>query len=90
MTVDANGLPPLALDGEVFPFIPVRRAGVPSGVVEVPVTLQALDLGIRFQTTIVAGSMGVTVMEGQHKDGGSAVQPHSGWWMLEYSRELLK
>ncbi|KAH8728132.1 hypothetical protein GQ44DRAFT_702671 [Phaeosphaeriaceae sp. PMI808] len=87
--VDMNGVPPLELDGEVFPLIPYQREGIPSGVVEVPVTVKALDLGLQLETTIVAGSMGVFVTEGQQEDSGSTVQPCSGWWMLEDSRVPL-
>lgn len=89
LEVDEKGLPPLELDGVVFPFLAYMRAGPPSGVVEVPVTVKALDLGVQIETTIVAGSMGVTVTEGEHADGGDAVQPCSGWWMLEDSRRAL-
>jgi hypothetical protein len=88
-TVDANQLPPLELDGERFSLIPYHRAGVPSGVVEVPVLVDALDLGLRFQTTLVAGTMGVTVRDGPQGDPATMVQPCSGWWMLEDSREPL-
>ncbi|KAF2034035.1 hypothetical protein EK21DRAFT_85836 [Setomelanomma holmii] len=88
-TVDANNLPPLELDGVFFPLIPWARNGVPSGVLKVPVLVDALDLGLHFQTTLVAGSMGVTVKNGPQGEVDAMVQPCSGWWMLEDSREPL-
>jgi hypothetical protein len=83
LKTDENGLPPLQLDDQVFPLLPWMRDGVPSGVVEVPVIVEALDLGVKIDTTIVAGSMGVTVVD------ESTIQPHAGWWQLEDSREPL-
>jgi hypothetical protein len=82
----ANGRQYLVLDDEVFPLIFQSMRGDPVGVVEVPVTVKALDLGFRLNTHIVAGSMGMTVKAGG-RYAGSVVQPCSGWFMLEYGRE---
>jgi hypothetical protein len=51
--------------------------------------VESLDLGIKFGTRIVAGSMGMTIKGHKAKDGGTIVQPCSGFWMLEYGRERL-
>jgi hypothetical protein len=94
------------LDGETFPMVVPSKYGIPTGVVEVPgehgvlasliwlivsaVIVKSSDLGICFKTCIVAGSMGVTVTENNGEEGGTVVQPCSGWWMLEYEREPLR
>jgi hypothetical protein len=56
----------------------------------IAVIVKSFDLGICFKTRIVAGSMGMTVKEDNGKEGGTVVQPCSGWWMLEYTREPLR
>jgi hypothetical protein len=68
----------LKLDGEAFPILKQDKRGVPTGIVEVPVTVKALDLGLEFDTRIVAGSMGMTVTHDPEKDMQTTVQPHSG------------
>jgi hypothetical protein len=83
----ANGKESLVLDGEIFPLIAQSMRGVPVGVVEIPVTVQAIDLGLSFDTRIVADSMGMAVKKGDKPRDGTTVQPVSGWWMLEYGRE---
>jgi hypothetical protein len=85
----ANGRESLVSDGEIFPLIAQSMRGVPVGVVEIPVTVQAIDLGLSFDTRIVAGSMGMAVKKGDKLRDGTTVQPVSGWWMLEYGREPL-
>lgn len=79
----------LVLDGVKYPVIWQNRRGVPTGVVEVPVVVEAYDLGVKLDTRIVAGSMGVTVTKLKGGERGEVVQPCSGWWMLEYGREVL-
>jgi hypothetical protein len=83
----ANGRQYLVLDDEVFPLIFQSMRGDPVGVVEVPVTVKALDLGFRLNTHIVAGSMGMTVKAGG-RYAGSVVQPCSGWlcWSMDARR----
>jgi hypothetical protein len=51
--------------------------------------VESLDLGIKFDTRIVAGSMGMTIKGHKAKDGGTIVQPCCGFWMLEYGRARL-
>ncbi|KAF2124653.1 hypothetical protein P153DRAFT_379286 [Dothidotthia symphoricarpi CBS 119687] len=87
--VVANDKKPPKIDGEVYPLIYHTLEGVPSGVVEISVTVKALDLGLRFKTRIIAGSMGMTVTNGSKQGSGTMVQPCPGWWMVEYSRESI-
>jgi hypothetical protein len=90
---DVQGKKPLKLDGQAFPIMYQNSHGVPTGVVEVPVTVKALDLGLEFDTRIIAGSMGITVAKDPKKDPKkdmlTTVQPCLGWWMLEYGRKFL-
>jgi hypothetical protein len=79
----------LVLDGVKYPVIWQSRCGAPTGVVEVPVVVEAYDLGVKLDTRIVAGSMGMTVTKHKGGEKGEVVQPCSGWWMLEYGREAL-
>jgi hypothetical protein len=64
----------LTLDGVGFPII--RRTELPPGVVTVPVTL---DNGEITKAEFVAGSMGMRVID---REGQTAAQPASGWWLL--------
>lgn len=41
-----------------------------------------------FETTIVAGLVGVNVTEGEERVG-STVQPRSEWWMFEEKRREM-
>ncbi|KAF2798326.1 hypothetical protein K505DRAFT_346643 [Melanomma pulvis-pyrius CBS 109.77] len=70
------------LDGQAFPAI--AKVDVPKGVVTVPVTLKDYNTGTLIETTVVAGSVGMSLTE-----EGTTVQPRSGWWMLEDKRERL-
>lgn len=68
----------LVLDGVAFPL--VNPEEIPKGVVMVSVTIRDFDPKLEYQTTMVAGSVGMTVT-----GDGSKVQPVSGWLMLEDS-----
>jgi len=73
----------LKLDGVEYPFI--DRDSIPKGIVSVPVTVIDEAKELVYQTTIVARSVGMTAKTvGDLKDQ-VAVQPRSGWWMLEDS-----
>ncbi|KAF2803379.1 uncharacterized protein BDZ99DRAFT_482218 [Mytilinidion resinicola] len=75
----------LVLDGVAYPII--RPNATPDGVVFVPVKLQDFASGIQYQTTMIAGLVG---MEGVRTDGRlTTVQPSSGWWMLQDSKSSM-
>jgi hypothetical protein len=61
---------------------------MPSGAVEVPVVTTVYDMHTVFNTTTVAGSIGLGVVKYDAKDGVT-VQPISGWWSLEDSSKGL-
>jgi hypothetical protein len=54
------------LDDEAFPVLEQSSFGVLSGAVEVLVIVEAKDLNIRFDTRVVAGSIGMTVKNGDN------------------------
>jgi len=66
----------LVLDGARFPLI--RPKAVPRGIVTVPVKIKDYGERVEYETTMVAGLVGVTVNKEANR-----VQPRSGWWMLE-------
>jgi hypothetical protein len=73
----------LTLSGVKFPLIPYKD--IPKSVVTVPVTVRDLGAKCEYRTTMIAGSMGMSVTE-----QGSTMQPISGWWMLEDSSKPLR
>ena len=75
---------PLVLDGVSFPLMGPKD--VPRGFVTVPVIVKDYAARIDLNTTMVAGLVGVKLTS---KDDGDTMQPISGWWMLEDSREKM-
>jgi hypothetical protein len=76
---------PYVLDGQQYPSI--AKDSITSGMVEVPVTVMAWDQHLRYETVVVAGSVGMEVLE--DGDEGTRVQSRSGWSMIEVSRSPL-
>ncbi|KAM0251650.1 hypothetical protein ACHAQJ_008110 [Trichoderma viride] len=70
----------LVIDGVFFPIIRIKD--IPQGVVEVPVKVVDFSTMIRYDTTIIAGSMGMTATASKDKAAYDTFQPRSGWWML--------
>ncbi|KAF2111184.1 hypothetical protein BDV96DRAFT_582721 [Lophiotrema nucula] len=68
------------LDGVKYPVI--EQSAVPSGMVEVPVMCLDGVTNMEHETTVVAGSVGASVKD------GNVLQPVSGWWMFEESKEV--
>ena len=71
---------PLVLDGVSYPMI--HPEAVPKSIITVPVICVDVAEGKKYETTIVAGSVGMDL-----DLGGTMVQPRSGWWMLQDSCE---
>jgi hypothetical protein len=72
----------LTLGGVEFPLI--NPKAVPKAFVMAPVILKDVGTGVEYETTMVAGHVGVRSSEEDSK-----VQPVSGWWMLEDSVKPL-
>lgn len=72
----SNDRKPFRLDCGTYPILYQSMLGVPTGFVQVPVVVETYDLHIRFDTRIVAGSMGVTLKD--HQGAGMTVQPCPG------------
>ncbi|KAK1243506.1 hypothetical protein MKX08_001644 [Trichoderma sp. CBMAI-0020] len=75
----------LVVDGIVFPII--AAGDVPRAIAEVPIVFLDYESGIRYDTTVVTGFMGVestTSEEGKQKSAFSTdtVQPRSGYFIL--------
>lgn len=70
--------PQLSLDGQAYPGI--LQDNIPHGVVKVPVVIRDMERGIDFHTQLIAGSVGMSVLDESAE--GFTVQPRSGWWML--------
>ncbi|KAH8684354.1 hypothetical protein BGZ60DRAFT_397392 [Tricladium varicosporioides] len=75
----------LVLDGVAFPLI--SPASIPKGIVTCPVVVVDMAEGVQIDTTLVAGCVGMTLIT---DEGGTKVQPTSGWWMVEDSREAIR
>jgi hypothetical protein len=73
---------PYVLDGQQYPSI--AKDSITSGMVEVPVTVMAWDQRLRYETVVVAGSVGM-----EDGEEGTRVQSRSGWSMIEVSRSPL-
>ncbi|KAF2677695.1 hypothetical protein K458DRAFT_319247 [Lentithecium fluviatile CBS 122367] len=78
------------LDGQRYPE--VEKCKVPIGVVEVPVVIKDLSRRVKIDTTIVAGSVGVSVVRkgDEGVKGEDVMQPVAGWWMFEDGRSALE
>ncbi|KAL7893871.1 hypothetical protein HDV63DRAFT_384606 [Trichoderma sp. SZMC 28014] len=70
----------LIMDDVVFPII--RADSVPKAVVEVPVKVIDLSTMNQYDTTVIAGSIGMTATTSEKKAVYDTFQPRSGWWML--------
>lgn len=70
----------LVIDDVVFPIISASE--VPRAVVEVPVRVLDGSAMLDYNTTIIAGSVGVTATASENKGAPNTFQPRSGWWML--------
>lgn len=70
----------LVIDDVVFPII--RADSVPKAVVEVPVKVIDTSIMTDYDTTIIAGSIGMTASTSDNKAVYDTFQPRSGWWML--------
>ncbi|QYS99605.1 hypothetical protein H0G86_006726 [Trichoderma simmonsii] len=70
----------LVIDDVVFPII--RAKNVPQAVVEVPVKVLDTSTMLDYDTTIIAGSVGMTATASENKGVFDTFQPRSGWWML--------
>ncbi|TFB01843.1 Uncharacterized protein CCMA1212_006320 [Trichoderma ghanense] len=71
----------LVIDDVVFPVIGVKS--VPRAVVEVPVKVLDGYTMLDYDTTIIAGSVGVTATASEKQGEIDTFQPRSGWWMLQ-------
>jgi hypothetical protein len=77
----------LVLDGVAFPII--RQAAIPKAVANVPVRVFEVASGQELETTLVAGSVGMTATASDGGDKMDTFQPRSGWWMfLDKSKPL--
>ncbi|KAL7908032.1 hypothetical protein GGI35DRAFT_453182 [Trichoderma velutinum] len=70
----------LFIDDVEFPII--RTKTVPQAVVEVPVKVLDSSTMLEYETTIIAGSVGMTATASENKGEFNTFQPRSGWWML--------
>ncbi|KAL7794594.1 hypothetical protein V8C37DRAFT_409123 [Trichoderma ceciliae] len=70
----------LAMGGVSFPII--HAEAVPQAVVEVPVKVIDLAKRLYYETTIIAGSVGMTATASENRVEYDTFQPRSGWWML--------
>ncbi|MCJ1468419.1 hypothetical protein MMC07_007047 [Pseudocyphellaria aurata] len=77
----------LILNEIEYPLI--SPEAIPKGVVMVPVTVQDHRAGLKYKTTMVAGSVGMTATAVDGGEDLTTVQPRSGWWMLEDSVEPM-
>lgn len=66
---------PLIMDGIKYPILSPKE--VPNSFVTVPVQVKDFGEMMSYDTTMIAGSVGMTFTE-----HGTTVQPISGWWML--------
>ncbi|MCJ1463500.1 hypothetical protein MMC07_002108 [Pseudocyphellaria aurata] len=77
----------LVLNDIAYPLI--RPKSIPKGVISVPVTIQDHQTGLQHETSMIAGSVGMT---GTAVGGGkdlTIVQPRSGWWILHDSVKAM-
>jgi len=70
----------LVLDGVAFPII--RLKSIPKAVANVPVKVFDLATGQEMETTLVAGSVGMTATGSKGGARMDTFQPRSGWWMF--------
>ncbi|KAL7918268.1 hypothetical protein ACQKWADRAFT_304580 [Trichoderma austrokoningii] len=70
----------LVIDDVVFPII--RADSVPKAVVEVPVKVIDASTMTEYDTTMIAGSVGMIATTSEDEAVYDTFQPQSGWWML--------
>ncbi|PTB37321.1 uncharacterized protein TrAFT101_011053 [Trichoderma asperellum] len=70
----------LIIDGVVFPIIRAKK--IPKAVVDVPVKVIDLSTMTEYDTTVIAGSIGMTATASENEGVYDTFQPRSGWWML--------
>lgn len=73
----------LILNNTAYPIMFPSK--IPKGVVSVPVIIQDQATYLEYETTMVAGSVGMTATATGGGEGLTTVQPRSGWWMLQDS-----
>jgi Domain of unknown function (DUF4419) len=78
----------LVLNNTTYPII--RPSGIPKGVVSVPIIIQDDATKLEYETTMVAGSVGMTATATRGEEGLTTVQPRSGWWMLQDSVKQIE
>lgn len=79
----------LILDDVAFPII--SRKAIPKAVSDVPLLVEDAGTGLRYHTTLIAGSTGVEGTKGtaDEKAGIVGFKPRSGWWLLLDKTEPL-
>ncbi|KAL7942066.1 hypothetical protein V8C42DRAFT_333487 [Trichoderma barbatum] len=70
----------LVIDDVVFPIISATK--VPQAVIQVPVKVMDTLPMLHYETTIIAGHVGVTATASEKDKAPNTFQPRSGWWML--------
>lgn len=70
----------LIIDDVVFPII--RAKAVPKAIVEIPVKVLDFSTMTEYDTTVIAGSVGMTATASESEGKYDTFQPRSGWWML--------
>ncbi|PWW76355.1 hypothetical protein C7212DRAFT_317629 [Tuber magnatum] len=73
----------LVLGDVIYPII--DPTSIVKGVVTVPVKIEDYGTGLEYETTMVAGSVGMTASAANGGRHLNTVQPRSGWWMLQDS-----
>ncbi|KAL6886051.1 hypothetical protein GGI43DRAFT_431858 [Trichoderma evansii] len=73
----------LIIDDVVFPII--RAGRVPKGLVQVLITVIDSSTNLEYNTTVIAGSVGMTETASENEAVYDTFQPRSGWWMLQDS-----
>ncbi|EHK47167.1 hypothetical protein TRIATDRAFT_184268, partial [Trichoderma atroviride IMI 206040] len=69
----------LVIDDVAFPII--RADSVPKAVVEVPVKVVDTSTMTEYDTTVIAGSIGMIATTSENQAVFDTFQPQSGWWM---------
>ncbi|KAF9695493.1 hypothetical protein EKO04_006468 [Ascochyta lentis] len=77
--------PQLSLDGQLYAII--EQNHIPCGVAQVPVVILDMERSLRFDTNLIAGSVGMSIIK--ENGYGTMVQPRSGWWMLCDQKETF-
>ncbi|PWW74890.1 hypothetical protein C7212DRAFT_324972 [Tuber magnatum] len=78
----------LVLGDVVYPII--EPSSIVKGVVTVPVKIKDHGAGLEYETTMVAGSVGMTASAANGGRHLNTVQPRSGWWMLQDSVKWMR